>query len=383
VSGPPIDVLTLPEEVAALGREVAGEAWVGLAVETNEVHAYHARVCLIQIALRDRVVLIDAKALRGRPFPLRPLDEALRASTPGLVVHGGEYLVAGLKRDFQIAPAGLFDTQQAASLLGWPRTGYRALARERLGAEVPAPASVDWASRPLPPEALEVAAARARHLLALRDLLSGAVRAADLEEEVAIASEEVAWTSGEIHRFDPDGFVRLKGARRLTDRALQVLRALYLWREAKARDLDVPPGRLLPNRAMVDLARHPESAIAMVERAAFHSRLLFDDRRQLREAVVRALSAPVELPEIRERPPPDEARRVRTARLKAWRAQEAEARGIGLQAVLPRKSLDYLAIHGATALGDVPMLGQRRRARYGEHLAALCDVAEPPPWSTE
>ncbi|MCB9733579.1 MAG: HRDC domain-containing protein [Deltaproteobacteria bacterium] len=350
---------------------------IGLSAEMNAMHAYNVRVCLIALSIDDRLALLDVSALRLRPMALRPLEALIEGGTgPRLIVHGGEQLVAAFKRDLRFAPNRLFDIQQAASLIGWPRTGLRALI-ERVTGQVVAPrVAVDWGTRPLPPGAAEAALEHVRWLPRLAAALEAAVTAADLEEEVEIASAEVAWTPAGHGRPESDGFMELPGARRLPEPAMRVLRAAFLWRDAKARELDVPPDRLIKNAVLVELAVRPPGRGDDIARTPFHSRLLYGDRQELEEVIERASVGGSPVPPKRERPPPSPARRERTRRLKAWREEEARARDVGLQAILPKKSLDYLAIHGGDDLAAVPMLGTRRATRYAEVLRALCAVED-------
>ncbi|PIE21190.1 MAG: hypothetical protein CSA66_00005 [Proteobacteria bacterium] len=319
-----------PPGVKRVAAALQAARWVGLSLETNAMHAYRARICLLQIALPsgERVAL-DAVALRGRPFALRPLEAPLQDAARPVIVHGGEHLVAALKREHRIALAGIVDTQQAAVLLGWPRTGYRALVERVVGAAVPPPISRDWAARPLPEGAIEYALEDVRHLGALARAIGAEIAAHDLADELAIACQQVAWTPADIGRFDPDGFYRLKGAHRLPPAALRVLREVWLWREAKARHLDVPPGKLLPNRELLELARRPPAAVTGLRRVQFHSRLLYGDRQEL-------LNADAVSPAGRPRGP---------GAAPGW------ALAVPLRRALP---------------------AERRRERYGATLAVLC-----------
>ncbi|TNF35693.1 MAG: hypothetical protein EP329_05995 [Deltaproteobacteria bacterium] len=361
--------------VERVARIVAASPQVTLSGETNALHAYRERLCLLVVGTAEGIFAIDLTALRGRPRPLRALEAPLTQARPALWVHGAEYLVAALKRDFLIALDGIVDAQQAAVLLGRPRTGYRSLVADLVGAPLEAPISVDWAARPLSEEALLHAVEKVRYLPAVVTALEAEIRAADLEDELRVAGREVGWTPPEIGRFDPAGFLKLKGASRLPAAGRRVLRALWSWRDTKARTLDVPPGRLMPNERLVELAKHPEELGMRLRGERFHSRLVWGDVDELIDAVVRALTDRAPLPERRETAPPAPGTRERGQRLKAWRAEEAARRGVGLQAILPAKSLRYLELHGLPADADletVPGLGGRRRERYGERLRELC-----------
>jgi ribonuclease D len=363
--------------VAALGATLDAAPWVALSIEDTAMRAYRVRTCLLVVATPAQVSVIDTCALAGKPYPLAALTPALTDPARPLWVHGGEYLVAQLKREYDVHVAHVVDSQQGAMLLGWPQTGYRALCASLVGQTLPAPASFDWTARPLTEDMLRHAVDDVRHLPDIIVQIHHALSTHALLDEFAIACEEVAWTPASIGAFDPTGFYRLRGARTLSDHGLRVLHAAWVWREKTARDLDVPPGKLLTNDALLQWARHPEPMEGL-RRARFHSLLLHQDRAALIDAIIAATDASSEssvtaLPARRVVAAPTEIERQRRRALKRWRQAEAERRGVGVQGVLPAKALRFLARHGAASLSTAPSLGACRVARYGEVLEQLCE----------
>ncbi|MFO0747467.1 MAG: HRDC domain-containing protein [Myxococcota bacterium] len=324
-----------------------------------------------------------------------------------MLVHGGEYTIAGLRRDLHVALAGhrMIDTQQAAVLLGLAETGYRSLCKSLLGASLPAPVSVDWSERPLQPAHVAHALEDVRHLGGLWSVLSRRIAAADLHDELGQASALVASTPPRANLPSPDRFKHLPGASALPAPGLALLQALVTWRDRKAKELDLPPGKLFPNAQLVALARAPERAADEIQRMRFHSRLVWSDREAVRRIVVTALAesgpaprapapqaataaapgpldgaVPTSAEAARPRKPPRASGppsplvKARIERLKRWRRDEAERRGVGLQAILPGAALEQIAWFGAAseaALSAIPGFGQRRVERYASVLLAL------------
>ena len=67
-------------------------------------------------------------------------------------------------------------------------------------------------------------------------------------------------------QFDELGYLRIKGARRLDPEQLSILRELYLMRDARAREMDRPPFKVLGNRALLEIAeRKPRKAADLIE----------------------------------------------------------------------------------------------------------------------
>ena len=174
--------------------------------------------------------------------------------------------------------APVFDTQQAAALLGFPaQIGYADLVQQLLGVELAkGHARTDWARRPLSTEQLAYAADDVRYLPAL---------AAALEERLAAAGRRDVAGRG-IRRScarsrctassppRPGGVSRDSSGSTL--RAFAAARALAAWRERRAMDRDLPRGWVLPDAAIHELAQcaaaDPRRADAHRHRAARHGR---------------------------------------------------------------------------------------------------------------
>jgi ribonuclease D len=145
----------------------------------------------------------------------------------------------------------MFDTELAARLLGHDRVGLGAVVEDTLGITLAkAHSASDWSTRPLPQSWLEYAALDVEHLVDVRDVLVG-----ELEEQgkTSFADEEfraVLEREPKPPRDEP--WRRLSGLHTVRGRkALAVARSLWTAREDYARNEDVAPGRLVPDRALV------------------------------------------------------------------------------------------------------------------------------------
>ena len=127
---------------------------------------------------------------------------------------------------------GVFDTQQASSLLGYQRTGYGNVVAEICGVSLAKEHSqYDWGQRPIDEDALQYAIDDVRYLPEVAHALEAQVVAADIEEEVAIANQAVMDAKGQGIGYDPAAIYRLKGVGRLHEHKLGILAALHLWRD--------------------------------------------------------------------------------------------------------------------------------------------------------
>jgi ribonuclease D len=76
-----------------------------------------------------------------------------------------------------------------------------------------------------------------------------------VEEEARREFDRVAAAEAHARIFDPERWRRLRGARELDAAGKAVLRALWIAREERARSLDRPPFKVIPEMAMLEVAK--------------------------------------------------------------------------------------------------------------------------------
>ncbi len=369
--------------LAELAAAMHEAAWVALDSEANSMFAYRERVCLIQLNVGGALWLVDPLAIAGtasapaRAETFAPLAAPLAAPELRVWMHGGGNDVAGLERDFGLSFANVFDTQQAASFLGWQRTGYAAVVAEICGVELAKEHTQhDWGLRPILIEALRYALDDVIHLPDIGAELESQIRAADLEEELELANRSIEQITVSKAGFDPTRMWKLKGATELRRDRLPVLAALYAWRDQKGRELDYPPGRLIANEPLVLLAaRAPRDAEAL-RRSRLRGAFIRKHADELLEVINKALAEPPKVPDKAKRKHPPAATVARDKALRSWRREEAERREVPAHVVLPPRALEWIATHTAANLDECPELGRKRIARYGATLRKLCPTPE-------
>jgi len=110
--------------------------------------------------------------------------------------------------------------------------------------------AADWSTRPLPQSWLEYAALDVAHLVDVRDALVAQLSEQGKTEYAAQEFEAVRARPPKPPRDDP--WRRMSGLHTVRGRrALAVARSLWLAREEFAREQDVAPGRLVPDRSLV------------------------------------------------------------------------------------------------------------------------------------
>lgn len=245
----PVFVADAPA-LAELLSALEGEPVVALDTESNSFHVYRERVCLLQLSTRRGDFVVDPFAV-----DVRPLGAALQRAE-SLVLHGADYDVRCLKREYGLALPSLFDTMAAARRLGRRGLGLSALVEEHFGVTLAKDFQrSDWGRRPLAAEQVRYAALDTHFLLPLFDLLAAELRARDLWEPAREEFARIAAVEPRPRVFDPEGWRRLRGARELDPAGRAVLRALWILREERASGLDRPPFKVMPEQAMLEVAR--------------------------------------------------------------------------------------------------------------------------------
>ena len=106
---------------------------IAVDTEADSGHHYPEKVCLVQVAAGARAYLLDVLAI----VDLSGLGEVLADHRIEKVLHGADYDLRGLDRDWGFRVRPLYDTSVAARLAGIERFGLSALMEELLGVVSP------------------------------------------------------------------------------------------------------------------------------------------------------------------------------------------------------------------------------------------------------
>ncbi|HYI51343.1 MAG TPA: ribonuclease D [Microbacterium sp.] len=230
---------------AAVQLLSAGTGPVAVDVERASGYRYSQRAYLVQVFRRGSgVFLFDPPAVGG----FATLQAAI--GDEEWVLHAASQDLPSL-RELGLEPATMFDTELAARLLGHARVGLGAVVEDTLGVTLAkAHSASDWSIRPLPQSWLEYAALDVEHLVDVRDVLVAELVEQGKTEYAAEEFRAVLERTPKAPREDP--WRRLSGLHTVRGRkALAVARELWTAREDFAREQDVAPGRLVPDRALV------------------------------------------------------------------------------------------------------------------------------------
>ncbi|WEH36449.1 ribonuclease D [Streptomyces sp. AM 4-1-1] len=285
----------LAEVVAAFA---AGTGPVAVDAERASGYRYGQRAYLVQLRREGAgSALID---------PVGCPD----LSTLGAALTGSEWILHAATQDLPclreigMVPTGLFDTELAGRLAGFPRVGLGAMVESVLGyALEKGHSAVDWSTRPLPDPWLRYAALDVELLIDLRDALEDEL---DRQGKLEWAREEfdaIASAPPAPPRKDP--WRRTSGMHKVRRRRqMAVVRELWTTRDQVAQRRDISPGKVLGDAAIIEAALAvPPNIHALTALPGFGHRM---GRRQLEQwqaAVDRAKALPdAELPQPGQQP---------------------------------------------------------------------------------
>lgn len=255
-----IALITQPAALSDFIGELSKAPWIALDTEFTRIRTYYARLGLVQIAAAGHIACVDPLAV-----DIEPLLDALYAPCPLKIFHAARQDLEVLYDRRGAVPGPLFDTQIAAALVGYPeQIAYAGLVEALAGVKLAKlHTRTDWEARPLSVEQLHYAQDDVRFLGAIYDALAAELdrrgRMAWLDEECAALGDT------RLYANDPArAYLRIKGGHLLPPPGQALLRELAGWRERTAKARDLPRGWVVPDSALIDLARKPPKDVAAI-----------------------------------------------------------------------------------------------------------------------
>ena len=335
-----VEIITQQVRLKGLAEELDSVDVISLDTESNSRHRYPEQLCLVQIAVANRIYIIDTLAVND----VKALGPTLANPKQVKVIHDAGYDVRCLDRHQGLRFSGIFDTSIAARFLGFSQFSLGAIIESTIGKKIPKSTRLqqsDWGKRPLTAEAIEYAAADVHYLIQIREILEKKLKTIGRFE----------WVMEEFRRLEevryvlPDkekAYRLLKGARDLDGQGLAVLKRLYLFREVEALQERRPPFYILPDETLVYLASHTKEDLSNVSGLSdFRKRTL---GQRLRDAISEGEnSSPLEIIPQNSFERPTVQQIGRLTKLKDWRISLGTKLNIDPSLLWPRESLETIA----------------------------------------
>lgn len=345
---------------------------VAFDIEEERGEHYHPRVALIQLSVSGDDAILDPIALDSGIF--EPAIEQILLTAKRIILHGGRNDVAGLRRDFGLAPQEIGDTQIAARFLGEQQFGLSSLLDARFGIKLSKEQRrSNWGQRPLTPQQLHYAQRDTTFLKPLWDELKEQAYSAGWQDAIEEECEALRHTEPDQTEFDPLGWTRIKGLSKRDELTRRRAAKLWWWRDHLGRKVDTHPSNILPKWAF--------------EQAALRGVHWLNEHRKVRKSIEKidpqavesiqdTLAQAPELPIEREISPCDyqfhvspDTLRKRYDALHEWRTVTAQRTGLDPGWLAPRSILESVArsrIDDLSALAEQSDVRQWRVDRYAD-----------------
>lgn len=268
-SGGTPPLLSTPGDISAAITELS-RGTGPFAIDTERAHG---------IRYSNRAYLIQIKRTGGGLHLIDPINAGDFMADLAEVLASDEWILHSADQDLPclamegLRPPALFDTEMAALLLGEEKTSLQGLLDQELDIQLAKEHSnSDWSARPLAPELLAYAALDVELLIELRDKLLERLEKAGRADWMRQECEHIRLAPPKPEKVDP--WRKIATAAKVKDeQKLAIVRELWNVRDDLARAEDIAPGKIIAQKAFVDLVAHlPESKKRLSGHSAFRRR---------------------------------------------------------------------------------------------------------------
>ena len=368
---PPPELIQTEDSLQDLMGDLHRQPRLAVDTESNSLHAYKEEVCLIQFSYPGRDVLVDPLSLES----IKPLSELFSNASIQKVMHGAEYDIGVLKRDFSIEINNLFDTRIACRTLGWKNNALRTLVERMFEVEINKRFQrANWGKRPLSQEMLDYARLDTHYLIEMRDRLTDLLEEKNLLDETHEFCQYMTQADAHDVNFDPNGFWRIRRARHLPPKGLAILRELYIYRDQQAQQMDRPAFKVISDQTMLEIANQtPDGLEPLAEINGMTTGQVRRHGKALLAAVRRGLAAkPPRYP--RNKNHNREAVKVRYDQLHEWRKKTAKARQVESDIILPRDVMRAIALNNPKESDQLKQLMHPLEIRFNRYGPQILQV---------
>lgn len=339
-------------------EDIASQTRVAVDTESNSLHAFREQVCLLQFSTKKADYLVDPLALTD----LSPLAPIFSNPTLEKIFHAAEYDLICLRRDFGFSFVNIFDTMQAARVLGYTAVGLDKLLGDKFGIEVDKRhQKANWAARPLPIEQIQYAMLDTHYLSALRDVLEVELRE---KERLEFALEDFKRACDDLkpRANGADSWERFSGRKDLSLRELTIVAQLCKWRDKEAERLNRPPYKVVMDDVFIALAKNPPEKKVDLSAVGLSEKQI----RLWGDVILRAIKRGEESPlvERKQAERKNDAVLRRLEKLKAWRKNLGLELKVESDIVLPKPYLAMLSETPPKSLEELSLLMKDSPARF-------------------
>lgn len=246
------------EKLLKLSAVLDGASEFAIDLEHHSYRTYQGFSCLMQISTREEDFLVDTVELREE---LQVLNSSFTNPKIVKIMHGADCDILWLQRDFGLYLVNMFDTGQAARVIGIsPAYGF--LLPHYCKVEPDKKYQLaDWRLRPLPSVMITYARADTHFLLYIYDRLrndvydqkngkEGLRTVLDNSRKICMRRYEKFITEESSYMY-----LRRKFPQGITEEEDAILKEMFKWRDSMAREHDESSRFVLPDDSLMFVVR--------------------------------------------------------------------------------------------------------------------------------
>ncbi len=292
--------ITTPEQLIEFCEALGHPEMMAIDTEFVREKTYYHRLGLVQVGSGEHFAAIDPISIPD----LSPLLKLIADPQTLKVFHAGKQDLEILYHLLGDAVRPVFDTQVAASLLGWGgQISFAKIVKRVTGKTIHKTETYsDWCRRPLSQSQIDYAIDDVRYLVPVYEHLVKALKKMGrlewLEEEFKPLMDPSKFTPAQPEKQ----FMRIKNFRTLKPRNLAVLCELAAWREKEAMRRDCLAKFIIRDEPLLEMARKtPKEVKALEMIRGIHGKEIKNNGKKILSAIERGLDMPEEnIPEVPE-----------------------------------------------------------------------------------
>ncbi|PKL30692.1 MAG: hypothetical protein CVV45_16225 [Spirochaetae bacterium HGW-Spirochaetae-10] len=329
--------------------------YLAVDTESSGYYTYYSELCLIQISTDSQHFIIDTLA----KLELQRLAHIFAGQNIPKIFHAAASDMGEFRRQYGWSFANVFDTHMAARYLRHEACSLLALVQRYVGVELEKKEQKsNWMKRPLTKAQLDYAHLDTVYLYQIMQQMKEELERAGVMEEF---QAEMDWMCEggddelEIEKPDnPNAWMRVNGAIRLSASARGRFAAVYALREERAKKENIAAFRLMTNRNLFRLVEELPETTDELHDFGLHPVFLRRDGSRVIESLREA--KPIQqLPfDERQWDPPEVEERFR--KLKEWRQKIVSRRDLEPALILSNRILKEIARKQPISVDDLGAL---------------------------
>ena len=294
--------ITEEDELKGFCSQIRPCQWLAIDTEFVREKTYYHNLGLIQVSGNGTCAAIDPIALKN----LDPILDIIRNPSILKVFHAGKQDLEILYRLCQEKIHPVFDTQIAASLLGWgTQISFAKAVQKTTGKRIYKNETyTDWCRRPLSSSQIEYALDDVRYLELVYEKILVKLKKLN----------RLDWLDEEFHQLEdtrfyqmPDPrkqFMKIKNVRGLKPQNLAVMVELCAWREEEAARRNCHPKTIIRDEPLLEIARSlPKNKETINNIRGINLKEVGRNQKVILQAIEKGLKVPREdipnLPEVK------------------------------------------------------------------------------------